>query len=271
MTSSAVLEVNELQTHLLLEGGVARVVDGVSFSIRSGETLALVGESGCGKTMTAYSIMRLVPSPPGSIVGGHIYFEGEDLLSLPEWKMRLIRGNKVAMIFQEPLTSLNPVFRVGMQIGEVLQVHRGMKKKDALEQAVQLLRDVGISSPERRIRDYPHQLSGGMRQRVMIAMALACRPRLIIADEPTTALDVTVQAQIMELLHRLKSSGNMSLLLITHDLGVVAETAQQVAVMYAGRVMEYTDVQTLFSHPLNPYTRGLLGSLPRQGGRLKAA
>jgi oligopeptide/dipeptide ABC transporter ATP-binding protein len=240
-------------------------VDHVSFTLRSSQTLALVGESGCGKTMTAYSILRLLPSPPAAITGGRILFNGDNLLDLAENKMRRIRGGKISIIFQEPLTSLNPVFRVGSQIAEVLQAHAGMTAKAALEIAVQLLRDVGIPSPEQRIRDYPHQMSGGMRQRVMIAMAIACNPQLLIADEPTTALDVTVQAQIMELLNRLKEQHRMALLLITHDLGVVAETAHDVAVMYAGRIVEYTDVATLFSRPANPYTRGLLESLPRPG------
>lgn len=264
------LDVKNLKTNLYLSEGIARVVDNVSFSMRPGETLALVGESGCGKTMTAYSIMRLVPSPPGKIIGGTVIFEGKNLLEMPEKKMRLLRGDRIAMVFQEPLTSLNPVFRIGFQIAEVLQVHRQMNKKDALEKAQQLLLAVGIASPEVRIRDYPHQMSGGMRQRVMIAMALACEPKLIIADEPTTALDVTVQAQIMELFHGLQKSHTMALLLITHDLGIVAETAQNVAVMYAGKIVEYADVGALFRNPLHPYTRGLLESLPKAGGqRLK--
>jgi oligopeptide/dipeptide ABC transporter ATP-binding protein len=263
--SPALLEIINLQTHLFLGEGVARVVDGISLRISAGETMALVGESGCGKTMTAYSILRLVPAPPGRIVDGRILFEGQDLLALPMRRMREIRGNRIAMVFQEPLTSLNPVFKIGSQIAEVLQVHRGMRKRDALERAVQLLRDVGIPSAGQRVREYPHQLSGGMRQRVMIAMALACEPGLIIADEPTTALDVTVQAQIMELLSGLQQRKGMALLLITHDLGVVAETATNVAVMYAGRIMESSDVQTIFAEPLNPYTRGLLDSLPGRG------
>jgi oligopeptide/dipeptide ABC transporter ATP-binding protein len=268
--SSVLLDIIDLETHLQLEEGIARVVDGVSLSMNRGDTLALVGESGCGKTMTAYSILRLVPSPPGKIVGGKILFEGEDIVSATEKRMREIRGNRISMIFQEPLTSLNPVFKVGAQIAEVLQIHRKMKKKAALEIASGLLKDVGIPSPERRINDYPHQLSGGMRQRVMIAMALACDPDLVIADEPTTALDVTVQSQIMDLLESLKEKHNMSLLLITHDLGVVAETAKNVAVMYAGRIMEYADVNTLFGSPQNPYTIGLLESLPHFGkSRLK--
>jgi oligopeptide/dipeptide ABC transporter ATP-binding protein len=263
--STNLLEIENLQTHLLLNEGTARVVDKLSLCIHRGETLALVGESGCGKTMTAYSIMRLVPSPPGKIVGGSIIFEGENILTISEKKMQRIRGDKISMVFQEPLTSLNPVFRIGSQIAEVLQVHRNMKKKQALEHAVHLLKDVGIPSPEQRIRNYPHQMSGGMRQRVMIAIALACKPKLMIADEPTTALDVTVQAQIMELLYNLKERLGMALLLITHDLGVVAETAENVAVMYAGRIMEYADVKTIFEKPLNPYTRGLLDSLPQFG------
>ena len=264
------LEVDNLQTQLDLAQGSARVVDHVSFTVGSSQTLALVGESGCGKTMTAYSILRLLPSPPAAIAGGRILFNGVNLLDLPEQKMRKIRGGKISMIFQEPLTSLNPVFRIGGQIAEVLQVHKDLSRQDALEKAVELLRDVGIPSPEKRIRDYPHQMSGGMRQRVMIAIAIACKPQLLIADEPTTALDVTVQAQIMELLLSLKQQHNMALLLITHDLGVVAEAAQDVAVMYAGRIVEYTDVKNLFANPHNPYTQGLLNSLPQPGvSRLK--
>ncbi len=264
-TEEPLLDIRNLQTHLVLEEGTAKVVDGVSISLHKGKTLALVGESGCGKTMTAYSVLRLVPSPPGRIAGGSILFEGRDLLALPEKKMQDIRGNKIAMVFQEPLTSLNPVFKVGDQVAEVLRVHRRMNKKQALQRTVELLNDVGIPSPEKRVNDYPHQMSGGMRQRVMIAMALACEPRLIIADEPTTALDVTVQAQIMDLFQHLQEKQHMALLLITHDLGVVAEAADTVAVMYAGRIMEYTDVRTIFKTPLNPYTKGLLGSLPHFG------
>ncbi len=268
--SSVLLDIIDLQTHLQLEDGIARVVDGVSLSMKRGDALALVGESGCGKTMTAYSILRLVPSPPGKIVGGQILFEGEDMVVATEKRMREIRGNRISMIFQEPLTSLNPAFKVGVQIAEALQIHKKMKKKAALKIASDLLNDVGIPSPARRINDYPHQMSGGMRQRVMIAMALACEPDLVIADEPTTALDVTVQSQIMDLLESLKERHNMSLLLITHDLGVVAETAKNVAVMYAGRIMELADVNTLFGSPQNPYTIGLLDSLPHFGkSRLK--
>jgi len=270
-TSPALLEIKNLETHLFLREGTARVVDGLSLMIKKGETLALVGESGCGKTMTAYSVMRLVPSPPGRIVGGSILFENKDLLTVSEKAMRGIRGDRISMVFQEPLTSLNPVFRIGSQIGEVLHVHRRMKKRQVRDRTLQLLTDVGIPSPHHRINDYPHQMSGGMRQRVMIAMALACEPDLIIADEPTTALDVTVQAQIMELLQHLKEKRDMAMLLITHDLGIVAETAETAAVMYAGRIMEYTDVKTLFGEPLNPYTRGLLASLPHvASGKLRA-
>ena len=265
MSSSHLLEIKNLKTYFFVREGIARAVDGIDLTIDRGETLALVGESGCGKSVTAYSILRLVPSPPGKIVDGEIFFAGENLLRLPEKKLREIRGNKISMVFQDPLTSLNPVFKIGMQIAEMMQVHRNKNKKEALEYAVQLLKDVGIPSPERRIHDYPHQMSGGMRQRVMIAMALACEPQLIIADEPTTALDVTVQAQILDLLHHLKQTRDLALLLITHDLGIVAETAQNVAVMYAGRIMEYTDVATLFQNPLNPYTQGLLLSLPQSG------
>jgi peptide/nickel transport system ATP-binding protein/oligopeptide transport system ATP-binding protein len=265
--SSPLLEIKNLRTYFYMREGIAKAVDGVDLTIDRGETLALVGESGCGKSVTAYSILRLVPSPPGEIVEGEILFEGKNLLGLAENKLREIRGNKISMVFQDPLTSLNPVFKIGMQIAEMLQVHRNTPKKEALESTVQLLKDVGIPSPEQRINDYPHQMSGGMRQRVMIAMALACEPQLIIADEPTTALDVTVQAQILDLLNHLKQTRDLALLLITHDLGIVAETAQNVAVMYAGRIMEYTDVATLFQSPLNPYTQGLLLSLPRPEGK----
>jgi oligopeptide/dipeptide ABC transporter ATP-binding protein len=259
------LEVDNLVTELRLAGGCASVVDHVSFRLDSSRTLALVGESGCGKTMTAYSIMRLLPCPPATITGGRILLQGENLLDLPEQKMRNIRGGRISMIFQEPMTSLNPVFRIGAQIAETLQVHKNMSRKKALEQACALLQDVGIPSPEQRLKEYPHQLSGGMRQRVMIAMAIACNPQLLIADEPTTALDVTVQAQIMALLTGLQKRHHMALLLITHDLGIVAEASDDVAVMYAGRIVEYADVYTLFETPCNPYTQGLLASLPRPG------
>jgi oligopeptide/dipeptide ABC transporter ATP-binding protein len=259
------LEVDNLQTKLNLAQGSASVVDHVSFSLDSSRTLALVGESGCGKTMTAFSILRLLPSPPASIAGGRIIFQAENLLDVSEQEMRRIRGGRISMIFQEPLTSLNPVFTIGSQIAEVLQVHKSMTKKNAMELACQLLQDVGIPSPKQRLKEFPHQFSGGMRQRVMIAMAIACNPQLLIADEPTTALDVTVQAQIMTLLTGLQKRHQMALLLITHDLGIVSEAADDVAVMYAGRIFEYTDVGSLFTNPCNPYTRGLLNSLPRPG------
>ena len=237
-------------------------VDNVSFQISEGRTLGIVGESGCGKSVTALSVMRLIPEPPGKIVAGDIRFDGKDLLALSEKEMRSIRGNKISMIFQEPMTSLNPVFRVGDQIGEVLQLHQKLGKKECREQTVERLKQVGIPSPESRVDDYPHQMSGGMRQRVMIAMALACDPRLIIADEPTTALDVTIQAQILELMEELSKNTGTAIMLITHDLGVVAETAEQVVVMYAGRVVEEADVKTMFNNPLHPYTRGLMRSIP---------
>jgi len=257
------LKIQDLKTYFFTEGGVARAVDGISLSLHERETLALVGESGCGKSVTALSILRLIPDPPGKIVGGSILFENINLLELSEKEMRKIRGNKISMIFQEPLTSLNPVFRIGDQIAEAIELHQEMKKKEAWQKSVEMLRLVGIPSPEKRAKDYPHQLSGGMRQRAMIAMALSCHPQLLIADEPTTALDVTIQAQILDLINSLKEELGMALLLITHDLGVVAETAKTVAVMYAGRVVEYADVKELFKNPLHPYTQGLLHSLPR--------
>jgi oligopeptide/dipeptide ABC transporter ATP-binding protein len=258
------LDVHNLMTYFFTSSGLIKAVRGLEFSIREGETLALVGESGCGKSMTALSLLRLVPEP-GRIVEGEIFFDGEDLLRIPEEEMRRIRGNQITMIFQEPMTSLNPVFRVGEQISEVLRLHKGMERKEAMEAAVRLLQQVGIPSPAQRIREYPHQLSGGMRQRVMIAMALACNPRLLIADEPTTALDVTIQAQIMELLQELKKERRMAMLLITHDLGVVAESADRVAIMNAGLIMEYAPVKTLFARPMHPYTRSLLDCIPRIG------
>lgn len=256
------LSVEHLSTHFHTDRGTLKAVDDVSFSLKAGKTLALVGESGCGKSVTALSIMRLIPVPPGRIASGRILFDGTDLLQLSEAEMRHVRGNKISMIFQEPMTSLNPVFRVGDQIAEVLELHQKLSKKEALDRAVELLRMVGIPSPETRIRDYPHQMSGGMRQRVMIAMALACHPRLLIADEPTTALDVTIQAQILELMDELRRTTGTAVLLITHDLGVVAETAEHVVVMYAGRVVEEAPVRELFHHPKHPYTQGLLRSIP---------
>lgn len=256
------LQVDHLSTFFFTDRGTIRAVDDVSFSLESGKTLALVGESGCGKSVTALSIMRLIPAPPGRIVSGRVLFDGVDLLRLSEPDMRHVRGNKISMIFQEPMTSLNPVFRVGDQIAEVLELHQKLSRKDALDRAVELLRMVGIPSAASRLRDYPHQMSGGMRQRVMIAMALACNPRLLIADEPTTALDVTIQAQILELMDDLRRTTGAAVLLITHDLGVVAETAEHVVVMYAGRVVEEAPVRDLFHQPLHPYTQGLLRSIP---------
>jgi peptide/nickel transport system ATP-binding protein len=253
-----------------------RAVEGVSLHVEGGETLAVVGESGCGKSVTAMSILRLIQEPPGKIKGS-IRFEGRDLLTLSEPEMRDIRGNAISMIFQEPMTSLNPVLTVGKQIGETVQLHQGMNARDAEQKAIEMLTLVGIPAPARRVREYPHQLSGGMRQRVMIAMALACNPKLLIADEPTTALDVTIQAQILDLMRDLKTRLGSAIMLITHDLGVVAEMAERVVVMYAGRKVEEAPVGEIFAHPLHPYTRGLLGSVPllgsslRDGGRGKLA
>ena len=256
------LDVKGLTTHFFTDRGIARAVDDVSFELREGETLSIVGESGCGKSVTALSIMGLIPNPPGKVINGSIHFNGTNLLNLSERAMRRIRGNKISMIFQEPMTSLNPVFKIGGQIAEVLQLHQNLNKKDAWDRAIDLLKQVRIPSPEERVNDYPHQMSGGMRQRVMIAIALACDPKIIIADEPTTALDVTIQAQILSLMDQLSKSTGTSILLITHDLGVVAETAQNVVVMYAGRVVEKADIKSLFDDPLHPYTIGLMGSIP---------
>jgi peptide/nickel transport system ATP-binding protein len=257
-----VLDVKNLQTVFFTNSGLFRAVDDVSFSVRRGETLAIVGESGCGKSVSALSIMRLVPNPPGRIVGGSVKLEGTDLLELDEAQMRQVRGNRISMIFQEPMTSLNPVMRIGDQITEAVRLHRDMTRQQAWEQAVEMLRLVRIPEPARRALEYPHQLSGGMRQRAMIAMALACRPALLIADEPTTALDVTIQAQILALVLDLQQELGMALILITHDLGVVAQTAQRVIVMYAGRKVEEADVEILFADPRHPYTRGLMASIP---------
>ena len=260
---SVLLEVDGLKTHFFTRDGVVRAVDGVSFRVHAGETVAVVGESGCGKSVTSLSILRLVASPPGRIVAGRLLFEDRDLLALDEAGMRDIRGNEIAMVFQEPMTSLNPVLTVGRQIGEALTLHRGLSRAEARRRSVDLLGQVGIPEPARRADQYPHQLSGGMRQRVMIAMALACHPRLLIADEPTTALDVTIQAQILDLMQRLKEESGAAILLITHDLGVVAEMAQRVVVMYAGRKVEEAPVDELFARPLHPYTRGLMKCIPR--------
>jgi peptide/nickel transport system ATP-binding protein len=265
MPDHPLLEVDHLQTWFTTDRGTAKAVDGVSFSLYANQTLALVGESGCGKSVTSLSILRLVNTPPGRYAGGAICYKGQDLLALPERSMRPIRGGEIAMIFQEPMTSLNPVFTVGDQIIEAIQLHQRAAYPQAVEIAVEALNRVGISEPRRRLSEYPHQMSGGMKQRVMIAMALACEPSVLIADEPTTALDVTIQAQILELLRRLQSETQMGILLITHDLGVVAENADVVAVMYAGRIVEYANVYELFDHPLHPYTRGLLQCVPTLG------
>lgn len=262
-TNDILLNISNLQTYFYTEEGVSKAVDGVDYYVKKGETLGVVGESGCGKSVTALSVMRLIPQPPGKIVGGDITFEGKSLLGLSNHDMRKIRGNKISMIFQEPMTSLNPVFTIGNQISEAIQLHQGLSKKAALERSVDMLKLVGIPSPEQRVKEYPHQLSGGMRQRAMIAMALSCNPSLLIADEPTTALDVTIQAQILDLMASLKEEFNTAIILITHDLGVVAETVARVAVMYAGKIVEEADVYNIFEHPLHPYTVGLLRSIPR--------
>jgi peptide/nickel transport system ATP-binding protein len=260
----ALLEVENLQTHFRTPDGVNRAVDGVSFEIAEGETLAVVGESGCGKSVTANSILRLIPEPPGKIAGS-IRFQGTDLLKLDEGAMRDIRGNEISMIFQEPMTSLNPVLTIGRQLRETVQLHEGLDRNTAEKRAIEMLTLVGIAEPARRVREYPHQLSGGMRQRVMIAMALACNPKLLIADEPTTALDVTIQAQILDLMRDLKRRVGAAIILITHDLGVVAEVAERVMVMYAGRKVEEALVGDLFRAPRHPYTQGLLGAVPKLG------
>ena len=262
-TGKSILEVKDLRTYFYTRDGVVRSVDGVSFSISEGETLAIVGESGCGKSVTSLSLLRLIPSPPGKIVSGSVLYHGKDLLKLSDDEMRDIRGDKISMIFQEPMTSLNPVLTVGRQIGEVLELHRHCTKEQAHERILELLKLVNISEPERRINEYPHQLSGGMRQRIMIAMALACDPEILIADEPTTALDVTIQAQILNLIRELRDRTRAAIILITHDLGVVAEMAQRVVVMYAGRKVEEASVFDLFAKPMHPYTLGLLNSMPR--------
>ena len=257
------LEVRDLRTYFYTEDGVGRAVDGVSFSVGKGETLGIVGESGCGKSVSALSVMRLVAEPPGRVESGQILFKGRDLLALDEEEMCRIRGDDIAMIFQEPMTSLNPVLTCGFQIVESVVLHQQVSKQEARNRAIDMLKLVGIPAPEQRVDEYPHQLSGGMRQRVMIAMALSCNPDVLIADEPTTALDVTIQAQILELLEALQEELQMAILMITHDLGVIAEIADQVAVMYAGRIVEYANTGALFAQPIHPYTRGLLRSIPR--------
>ncbi|MBN8938018.1 MAG: ABC transporter ATP-binding protein [Rhizobiales bacterium] len=267
-SAEPLLEVTNLQTHFRTPDGINRAVDGVSFHVKAGETLAVVGESGCGKSVTAMSLLRLIPDPPGRIAGS-IRFQGTDLLALSEKEMRAIRGNDISMIFQEPMTSLNPVLTVGRQIGETLRLHQGLSKAEAETRAIEMLTLVGIPEPARRVREYPHQLSGGMRQRVMIAIALACNPKLLIADEPTTALDVTIQAQILDLMRDLKHRVGAAIVLITHDLGVVAEVAERVMVMYAGRKVEEATVKDLFRNPRHPYTQGLLGAVPKLGSSLE--
>lgn len=263
MEREKLIELKDLQTYFFTSEGTARAVDGVDFEIYSGETLGIVGESGCGKSVTSLSIMGLIPDPPGKIVGGEILFKGRDLTKLTQKKLRKIRGNEISMIFQEPMTSLNPVFTVGDQISEAIIIHKEVSKREAINQSLEMLKKVGIPLPEQRLGEYPHQLSGGMRQRVMIAMALSCNPDLLIADEPTTALDVTIQAQILELMNELKDNFNMAIMMITHDLGVIAEVSDRVVVMYAGKVVEYTDAEVLFASPRHPYTWGLMNSIPR--------
>jgi len=273
LVTKSLLEIRGLQTRFASDRGEVRAVDGVDLSLERGRTLGIVGESGCGKSVTALSVMGLVPQPPGRIAGGEILFEGEDLLRAAPARLRDLRGDKLAMIFQEPMTSLNPAFRVGDQIAEALLRHKKLSVKSAHSQAIEMLRRVRMPDPERRAREYPHQLSGGMRQRVMIAMALACHPKLLIADEPTTALDVTIQAQILELMRALRAELGTAIILITHDLGVIAELADEVAVMYGGKVVERGAVERLFAAPQHPYTIGLLGSIPRldrEAGRLNA-
>jgi oligopeptide/dipeptide ABC transporter ATP-binding protein len=267
--NSHLLEVVDLKTYFYTYEGVARAVNGISYHLDKGEALGIVGESGCGKSVTASSVMRIIPEPPGKIVGGQIYFDGEDLTQLNQKTMRRIRGSRIAMIFQEPMTSLNPVFTVGNQIAEMFTLHKGMNKKNAMEASIEMLDRVQIPAPRKRIDDYPHQLSGGMRQRVMIAMAMACDPELLIADEPTTALDVTVQAQILDLMNKLKDDMGTAIQLITHDLGVIAEMSDRIVVMYAGSVVEESETIELFQNTLHPYTEGLLKSIPVLGSRSK--
>ena len=270
MKDPAVLDIRNLKTYFFTYEGVARAVDGVSYQLAKGEPLGVVGESGCGKSVTALSVLRLIPVPPGKVVGGEILFKGQNLLRLPEDEMRKIRGNRISMIFQEPMTSLNPVFTVGNQIQETFKLHQGLSNKDSLDRTVEMLRFVNIPTPEKCVQRYPHELSGGMRQRVMIAMALACRPEILIADEPTTALDVTIQAQILDLMTKLKEELGMAIILITHNLGVIAEMVRRVLVMYAGKIVEEAKTKTLFEDPRHPYTKGLLKSIPRLGDKFRA-
>jgi peptide/nickel transport system ATP-binding protein len=261
--AEALLDIRGLKTHFRTDAGMVRAVDGVDLSVARGETLSVVGESGCGKTVTAMTVLKLIAMPPGKIVAGSILWKGRDLVPLGASEMQHIRSKEIAIVFQEPMTSLNPVYTVGDQIAEVLRLHENLSRRDAIDRAIEMLRLVHVPAPERRVHEYPHQLSGGMRQRVMIAMALACSPELLIADEPTTALDVTIQAQILDLLAEMKARFGMAIMLITHAMGVVAEVAQRVAVMYAGRVVEEAPVEELFARPLHPYTQGLIRSIPR--------
>jgi oligopeptide/dipeptide ABC transporter ATP-binding protein len=269
MNNQKILEIKDLRTYFFTYEGVAKAVDGVSYQLAKGEPLGVVGESGCGKSVTALSILRLIPVPPGRVVGGEILFKGRNLLELSEDQMRKIRGNRISMIFQEPMTSLNPVFTVGNQIQETLKLHQELSKKESLEKSIEMLKLVNIPSPERAVERYPHELSGGMRQRVMIAMALACNPEILIADEPTTALDVTIQAQILDLMNKLKEELGMAIILITHNLGVIAETVKRVIVMYAGKIVEEAKTKTLFENPQHPYTMGLLKSIPILGDKIR--
>jgi oligopeptide/dipeptide ABC transporter ATP-binding protein len=269
MNDQRVLEIRDLKTYFFTYEGVAKAVDGVTYQLAKGEPLGVVGESGCGKSVTALSILRLIPIPPGKIVGGEILFKGKNLIDLSEEEMRKIRGNRISMIFQEPMTSLNPVFTIGNQIQETIKLHQGLSKRESLEKAIEMLRLVNIPSPERCVNQYPHELSGGMRQRAMIAMSLACNPEILIADEPTTALDVTIQAQILDLLNKLKEELGMAIILITHNLGVIAETVNRVLVMYAGKIVEEAKTKTLFENPQHPYTGGLLKSIPRLGDKVR--
>lgn len=266
-SNGTLLRVQDLRTYFDTEDGLVRAVDGVTFSIDSGETFALVGESGCGKSVTAFSIMGIVPMPPGKKAGGSIEFEGRNLLNYSEKEMRQVRGSQISMVFQEPMSSLNPVFTCGNQIVEAIRLHRPVGAPEAREMAIEMLAKVGIPAPAQRFTEYPHQMSGGMKQRVMIAMALCCNPKLLVADEPTTALDVTIQAQILDLVKSIQEDLDLAVLLITHDLAVVAETAHRVGVMYASKMVETTDVTSLFNEPLHPYTQGLFRSLPRLGVR----
>lgn len=269
MTEKTLLEVRKLEVEFKTRRGTALVLNGVDFDVRHGETLCVVGESGCGKSMTALALMRLIPSPPGRVRSGQVLFHGEDLLTADEGRMRDVRGNRISMIFQEPMTSLNPVFTVGDQISESLRLHAGLDAQHARVRAIEMLRQVGIPAPERRVDEYPHQMSGGMRQRVMIAMALACEPDILIADEPTTALDVTVQAQIFDLLRDLQRKKGTAIMMITHDMGAVAEMADRVIVMYAGRVIESGSTERVLRDPVHPYTRGLIECLPELGSSLQ--